>query len=86
MDTDSARDEGIALWNLWGKEDLPQDKGSQTAWEEAFLEFTFNRLLNNASTQDDKARLLAAQVKESGAWLHALPSPQLGLHLCSGCC
>ena len=34
--------------------------------------------MNKASTPNSKARLLAATRKESGAWLHALPSPVLG--------
>ncbi len=38
-------------------------------------------LLESATTQHDKARLLASARKESGAWLSALPCPSLGLAL-----
>lgn len=36
---------------------------------------------NSLSEQADKARLLANSFQETGAWLQALPSPQLGTHL-----
>jgi hypothetical protein len=37
------------------------------------------------STDKDQARLLALQEKESGAWLHALPSTNLGTLLDNQC-
>jgi hypothetical protein len=36
-----------------------------------------HQLLEKMSTDKDQARLLALQEKESGAWLHALPSTNL---------
>lgn len=35
----------------------------------------------NVTAPEDKARLLAVQEPEAGAWINALPSPQLGLLL-----
>jgi hypothetical protein len=42
-------------------------------------------LLDRMSTDKDQARLLALQEKESGAWLHALPSTNLGTLLDNQC-
>ena len=39
------------------------------------------RLLESATDDIDRARLLASRSKESGAWLHALPLSALGLRL-----
>jgi hypothetical protein len=38
-------------------------------------------LTSNIENLRDKARLLAAQQKESGAWLNCLPSSSLGTFL-----
>ena len=38
-------------------------------------------LLEGATDDQDLARLLAVSVKESGAWLHAIPVSVLGLRL-----
>ena len=53
----------------------------QSDWEAPILKVISSSLLERASTQQDKARLLAVSRKESGAWLNAFPSPNLGTHL-----
>ena len=52
----------------------------QKAWDDAVCSQEFNNLINSGH-QVDSARLLAAASPHSGAWLHALPLPQLGLNL-----
>ena len=59
----------------------PEDKArSQRAWDSPLAEKSRNALLS-IGNQLDRARLLAAGAPESGAWLHALPSPSLGMLL-----
>jgi hypothetical protein len=53
----------------------------QRDWEAPILENISAFLLESATTQHDKARLLASSRKEAGAWLSALPCPSLGLTL-----
>jgi hypothetical protein len=53
----------------------------QKDWEAPILDKLSFLLLENSTNPQDKARLLAASTKESGAWLSALPCPSLGLVL-----
>ena len=50
---------------------------SQRAWDSVLADKQRSGLLSSAN-QRDQARLLAAGMAESGAWLHALPSTSLG--------
>ena len=52
----------------------------QRSWDEAVCKLEYNNLLCSAD-QISSARLRAAAEPHSGAWLQALPSPALGLHL-----
>ena len=52
----------------------------QRDWDDAACRSRRDRLLDS-SNQLHRARLLAASAPNSGAWLHALPLPSLGLHL-----
>ena len=58
---------------------LPEnaDLGSQKTWDRPLSESSAAKLLERAD-QVSRARLLAASSRESGLWLHALPSPALG--------
>ena len=53
----------------------------QREWEAPILKVISSTLFENASSPQDKARLLAVSRKESGAWLNAFPCPNLGTHL-----
>ena len=52
----------------------------QKAWDKPVIERSFSTLITNAD-QRTKARLLASQQKESGAWLSAPPVSSLGLRM-----
>ena len=54
---------------------------SQRGWDEAVCKLEYNNLLQCSSDQIASARLRAAAAPHTGAWLQALPSPSLGLHL-----
>ena len=57
------------------------DKASkQSEWDDLICKQEFTNLHNSAN-QIHSARLLAAASPHTGAWLQALPSPVLGLHL-----
>jgi hypothetical protein len=50
----------------------------QKIWDEKIHNISHKTLLDRISSDKDQARLLALNEKESGAWLHALPSTSLG--------
>jgi len=50
----------------------------QREWDKLICETTLDNITSQSDDQKFKARLLAVQTKESGAWLNALPSPSLG--------
>ena len=50
----------------------------QKMWDIPVLDVQSAQVAETATTPEAKARLLAAQRKEAGAWLTALPSPNLG--------
>ena len=55
---------------------------SQKAWDQPVIEGSFSTLLTNTTASPrGKARLLASQQKESGAWLSAPPVSSLGLRM-----
>ena len=51
----------------------------QSKWDEAVCKVEFQKLKDNATTDIDRARLLAA--KASGEWLKAMPCDCLGTHM-----
>lgn len=53
----------------------------QGVWESYEINQKIEILEHQLNVAVDKARFLANTSKESGAWLHSLPSPQLGTHL-----
>ena len=61
---------------------LPEGEAAkqQKAWDDVCCQAEFSELLNSAN-QVHAARLHAAAAPHSGAWLQALPCPNLGLHL-----
>ena len=52
----------------------------QRSWDDAICKIEFDNLITSVD-QIGSARLLAAASPHTGAWLQALPSPALGLHL-----
>jgi len=56
---------------------MDDQRGVQEAWEMPFLDHTLSTLRVTAVTPTDKARLLIETDAYAGAWLNALPSPQL---------
>lgn len=59
----------------------PDDYSKQKLLDEKLCNFFIENILSNTVDKLEKARLLALQEKESGAWLNSLPSASLGTHL-----
>ena len=78
LDRRPVPEDALACWQQQaGDSPPPTEKPKQKAWDEVGCTRQFNQLLDNAD-QVSRARLLAAKSEESGAWLHALPTPTLG--------
>jgi hypothetical protein len=75
------REEAFIEWSNITGSTQPPLSNQQRDWETPVLEMLSSSLIQNATTPQTKARLLAVSKKESGAWLCALPSPPLGLVL-----
>ena len=58
----------------------PRDR-KQQAWDEPQYKATYHTLIESAGNSVSRARLLAANVKESGAWINALPISAVGLRM-----
>ena len=70
-------DDGLNVWNgLHPEQAQPEQPTIQRQWSL----ITTQRLVNNLNfdRDEDRARYLAVQRPESGAWLHALPSKSIG--------
>ncbi|CAG9135278.1 unnamed protein product [Plutella xylostella] len=71
-------EEALDLWRArCPASDVPQQPECQRSWDEPICKITLNGLIGQ-SVGSELARLRAAAEHESGLWLHALPSPQLG--------
>lgn len=66
--------------NIWKRvtniDEILEDSSHQKSWDIPMAMEDFSGLKRLNST--DQARLLAVLEKESGDWLHAVPSPNLG--------
>ena len=73
-----SRESDVAL-DAWAEvsRELPQVRTSQRAWDEIAIKKSHENLLSQAD-QQSRARLLAAEHGEAGAWLHALPVSNVG--------
>jgi hypothetical protein len=60
---------------------LPQNPIFQSEWDKPLYEVRFVQLLQSATSEAERARLLAVSLESASDWLHAIPIPSLGLHL-----
>ena len=79
----SLLDEAITIWSAGHDCPPPEGVGAmrQKSWDVAGSQALAQQLLEGADDEACRARLLASAVKESGAWLHAVPVTSLGLRL-----
>ena len=78
-DVETRASRAAACWSAAYGLDLPDvyDRDTQSIWDSLTCAHLSRILIANAS-QVDRARLLAAAAKNSGAWLNAIPSSQFG--------
>ena len=60
---------------------LPQIPIFQSEWDKPLYEVRFNQQLQSATSEAERARLLAVSAESASDWLHAIPIPSLGLYL-----
>lgn len=71
-------EEALSAWCLdCPATELPEDRCVQRVWDDRLCRARYEQLLD-AAVGADIARLKAVVAPESGAWLHALPSPHVG--------
>ncbi|KAL5505800.1 hypothetical protein EMCRGX_G007305 [Ephydatia muelleri] len=76
-------DEALVIWSQ-GCQEQPLTGFAahhQKSWDSLRLFSMADTLLKNTTDELNRARLLAASCKESGAWLNALPITSLGLRM-----
>ena len=76
-------DAGITTWSLELDHPPPQGpaSNSQKVWDAYRVRSAVDSLLAEAKDVQSKARLMASRVKESGAWLSAVPISSVGLRM-----
>lgn len=82
MDNDSVvhlQDEALDQWSTLNGGELPSNMIYQSNWDKINIERLANEL--SLETDSDKARFKALQEQESGAWLQAIPSNNIGTAL-----
>ena len=60
---------------------LPDNPSSQRQWDEPLYSLVRNELISTSNNAAERARLLAVGEWESGLWLQALPSSNIGTML-----
>ncbi|KAL5500326.1 hypothetical protein EMCRGX_G011871 [Ephydatia muelleri] len=75
--------EALALWTNSSNQSPPEGITSyhQKSWDIPTILAIKENLLNSATNESSKSRLLAAFSEESGIWLNALPLSSLGLRM-----
>ena len=68
-------------WLKKAASEPPINSSSQKEWDMPVCKQIFDLLLSSASSDKDKARLLAVSSKNASDWLNAFPIPSLGLKL-----
>ncbi|KAG5894913.1 hypothetical protein JTB14_008874 [Gonioctena quinquepunctata] len=72
--TDNFFYEAVSLWLLQTNLDWPPaTRNIQKSWDLPLLNITSKNLLDSSKSEVEKARLRSVSIKESGAWLNALP-------------
>jgi hypothetical protein len=70
-------DEALAVWDVENENERPTIPHFQKNWDNINIKRIIdNDLIFNSSR--DLARFKALQCRESGSWLHAIPSPNIG--------
>jgi hypothetical protein len=70
-------DEAIAVWDVANENEIPTIPQFQKNWDNINIKRIIpNDLIFNSPR--DLARFKALQCRESGSWLHAIPSPNIG--------
>jgi hypothetical protein len=70
-------DEALAVWDVENENERPTIPQFQKNWDNINIKrIIYNDLIFNSSR--DLARFKALQCRESGSWLHAIPSPNIG--------
>ena len=59
-------------------------RGLQSSWDDPWFKILHSNLLQVSEYPVGTVRLLSVSSPNAGAWLQALPSPSLGLHLPNG--
>ena len=76
-------DTALKVWSQGHSEPPPNppDAAKQRVWDSVKVKASYRSLLESASTEQGKARLLAVACPESGAWLMSAPISALGLRM-----
>ena len=74
-------DEALAIWDTASDSAPTPDSKYQRDWDRPIVDKLASSLLAHAASPSTSARILASTRKESGAWLQALPCPNLGTFL-----
>ena len=76
-------DAALKVWSQGHSEPPPNppDAAKQRVWDSVKVKASYRSLLESASTEQGKARLLAVACPESGPWLMAAPISALGLRM-----
>jgi hypothetical protein len=70
-------DEALAVWGVANENEIPTIPQFQKNWDNINIKgIIANNLIFNSPR--DLARFKALQCRESGSWLHAIPSPNIG--------
>jgi hypothetical protein len=70
-------DEALAVWGVANENEIPTIPQFQKNWDNINIKgIITNELIFNSPR--DLARFKALQCRESGSWLHAIPSPNIG--------
>jgi hypothetical protein len=73
-------DEALAVWGVANENEIPTIPQFQKNWDNINIKgIIANDLIFNSPR--DLARFKALQYRESGSWLHAIPSPNIGILL-----